>query len=304
MKNFINFDDFDREFVEDTIKIGIEEKNKLNSNKVEINFGKKFGVLLFEKPSLITKLSFIKALNYNGINEIYFSPDEVGLGKREKVSDVAKVISRMSDIAILRTYEHSTIEEFAKYSTIPVINALSDMEHPCQALSDLLTITEKIGENLSGLNFTFVGDGNNVATSLAKAIVMFGGNYTHLCPKGYEIPKKDLENINSLSKKYNGSFKIENDMNLSITKSDIIYTDVWASMGQEDQEVQRKIDFKKYQLGPGHIEKNNAFFMHDLPAHHGDEITENLVDHPNSIVFEQSENRIWGQLGIIKKMVE
>ena len=303
MGNFINFDDFDKEIVEDAIKIGLEEKNKLNASDVEISFGKKFGILLFEKPSLRTKLSFIKALNYNGINDIYFSPDEVGLGKREKVSDVAKVISKMGDVAILRTYKHSTIEEFAKYSTIPVINALSDIEHPCQALSDLLTITEKIGKNLNGLNFTFVGDGNNVATSLAKAIVMFGGNFIHSCPNGYEIPKKDLDLISLLTKKYNGRFEIENDINLSVSKSEIIYTDVWASMGQENQENQRKSDFKNYQLTPDLIEKNNAFFMHDLPAHHGDEITEDLVDHPNSIVFEQAENRIWGQLGIIKKIV-
>ncbi len=303
MGNFINFDDFDKEIVTDAIKIGLEEKNKLNTNDVEINYGKKYGILLFEKPSLRTKLSFIKALNYNGINDIYFSPDEVGLGKREKVSDVAKVVSKMGDIAILRTYKHSTIKEFAKYSTIPVINALSDTEHPCQALSDLLTITEKIGRNLNGLNLTFVGDGNNVATSLAKAIVMLGGNFIHTCPKGYEIPKKDLEKIRLLTNKYNGTFNIENDINLSTDKSEIIYTDVWASMGQENQENQRKIDFKNYQLTPSHIEKNNAFFMHDLPAHHGDEITENLVDHPNSIVFEQAENRIWGQLGIIKKIV-
>ena len=303
MGNFINFDDFDKEIVEDAIKIGLEEKNKLNTSDVEISFGKKFGILLFEKPSLRTKLSFIKALNYNCINDIYFSPDEVGLGKREKVSDVAKVISKMGDVAILRTYKHSTIEEFAKYSTIPVINALSDIEHPCQALSDLLTITEKIGKNLNGLNFTFVGDGNNVATSLAKAIVMFGGNFIHSCPNGYEIPKKDLDHISLLTKKYNGRFEIENDINLSVSKSEIIYTDVWASMGQENQENQRKSDFKNYQLTPDLIEKNNAFFMHDLPAHHGDEITEDLVDHPNSIVFEQAENRIWGQVGIIKKIV-
>ena len=303
MNNFINFDDFDKEFLEDAIKIGIEEKNKLNNRDIKINFGKKFGILLFEKPSLRTKLSFIKALNYNGINDIYFSPDEVGLNKREKVSDVSKVISKMSDIAILRTYKHRTIEEFAKYSEIPVINALSDNEHPCQALSDLLTITEKIGKNLNGLNFTFVGDGNNVATSLAKAVIMFGGNFIHSCPKGYEISKDNLENIRLLSKKYAGKFKIENDINLSVSNSEIIYTDVWASMGQEDQEDQRKKDFKNYQLTPDHIEKNNAFFMHDLPAHHGDEITENLVDHPNSIVFEQAENRIWGQVGIIKKIV-
>ena len=258
MGNFINFDDFDKEIVTDAIKIGLEEKNKLNTNDVEINYGKKYGILLFEKPSLRTKLSFIKALNYNGINDIYFSPDEVGLGKREKVSDVAKVVSKMGDIAILRTYKHSTIKEFAKYSTIPVINALSDTEHPCQALSDLLTITEKIGRNLNGLNLTFVGDGNNVATSLAKAIVMLGGNFIHTCPKGYEIPKKDLEKIHLLTNKYNGTFNIENDINLSTDKSEIIYTDVWASMGQENQENQRKIDFKNYQLTPSHIEKNNG----------------------------------------------
>ena len=303
MKNFINFDDFDREIIEEAIKIGIKEKNRFYSEDFKINFGKKFGILLFEKPSLRTKLSFAKALNLNGINHIYFSPDEVGLGKREKVSDVAKVISKMGEVAILRTFKHSTIEEFSEYSTIPVINALSDSEHPCQALSDLLTITEKIGDNFKDINLTFVGDGNNVATSLAKGIVMMGGTFIHSCPKGYEIPKINLNEIMNISKKYNGKFIIENDINISISNSDFIYTDVWASMGQESQQDQRIIDFKNYQVKSTHVEKNNAFFMHDLPAHHGEEISEGLVDHKNSIVFEQSENRIWGQLGIIKKIV-
>ena len=148
MNNFINFDDFDRESVEEAIEIGINEKNKFYSEDFEIKLNKKFGVLLFEKPSLRTKLSFIKALNFNGINDIYFSPEEVGLGRREKVSDIAKVISKMSEVAILRTFKHSTIEEFSRSSSVPVINALSDREHPCQALCDLLTIKEKTGEDL------------------------------------------------------------------------------------------------------------------------------------------------------------
>ena len=152
MNNFINFDDFDKESVEDVIEIGIKEKNKFYSKDFDFKLGKKFGILLFEKPSLRTKLSFIKALNFNGINDIYFSPEEVGLGKREKISDVAKVISKMSEVAILRTYKHSTIEEFSRNSSIPVINALSDREHPCQALCDILTITEKLG-NKSYFNF-------------------------------------------------------------------------------------------------------------------------------------------------------
>ena len=183
MNNFINFDDFDRESVEEAIEIGINEKNKFYSEDFEIKLNKKFGVLLFEKPSLRTKLSFIKALNFNGINDIYFSPEEVGLGKREKVSDIAKVISKMSEVVILRTFKHSTIEEFSRNSSVPVINALSDREHPCQALCDLLTIKEKTENNLNNISITFVGDGNNVATSLAKAILTFGGTFIHSCPE-------------------------------------------------------------------------------------------------------------------------
>ena len=303
MNNFINFDDFDRESVEEAIEIGINEKNKFYSEDFEIKLNKKFGVLLFEKPSLRTKLSFIKALNFNGINDIYFSPEEVGLGNREKVSDVAKVISKMSEVAILRTFKHSTIEEFSRNSSVPVINALSDREHPCQALCDLLTIKEKTDNSLKNISITFVGDGNNVATSLAKAILTFGGTFIHSCPKGYEIPKEDLKVIEDLQKKYNGNFLIENNLNLSVKNSDIVYTDVWASMGQESQQSKRIEDFKNYQVNEKIIEKNNAIFMHDLPAHHGEEISENLVDHKNSVVFDQAENRIWGQLGIIKKIV-
>ena len=303
MKNFINFDDFDKESVEEAIEIGIKEKNKFYSENFEIKLNKKFGVLLFEKPSLRTKLSFVKALNFNGINDIYFSPEEVGLGKREKVSDVAKVISKMSEVVILRTYKHSTIEEFSKNSSVPVINALSDREHPCQALCDLLTIREKTGEDLKNIKITFVGDGNNVATSLAKAILTYGGTFIHSCPKGYEIPKEDLIVIDDLQKKYDGNFSIENDINMSVKNSDIVYTDVWASMGQESEQNKRIEDFKNYLINEHIIEKNNAIFMHDLPAHHGEEISENLVDHKNSVVFDQAENRIWWQLGIIKKIV-
>ena len=166
-----------------------------------------------------------------------------------------------------------------------------------------LLLKKKTDNSLKNISITFVGDGNNVATSLAKAILTFGGTFIHSCPKGYEIPKEDLKVIEDLQRKYNGNFLIENNLNLSVKNSDIVYTDVWASMGQESQQSKRIEDFKNYQVNEKIIETNNAIFMHDLPAHHGEEISENLVDHKNSVVFDQAENRIWGQLGIIKKIV-
>jgi len=303
-KDFINLDNINKEDLKKILNFGISSKeNYLNNIENNLNFSNKTGVLLFEKPSLRTKLSFFKALNYLGINPIYFDPKEVGMGGREKISDVAKVLSKMCDLVILRTFRQETIEEFSVNSSVPVINALSDQEHPCQALGDIISILEKTNLEVEKTKLTFIGDGNNVATSLSKAFSLLGGTFIHSCPEGFEIPSKHISKINEFNKISKGKFILERDPKKASEDTDVIYTDVWASMGQESEEDERKRKFEGYQVNESLLEHSNAIFMHDLPAHHGEEITEGLVDHKKSIVFDQAENRIWGQVGVIKYLM-
>ena len=303
-KDFINLDNISREDLKKILYFGKSSKESyLKDIDKKSNSSNKTGVLLFEKPSLRTKLSFFRALNYLGINPIYFDPKEVGMGGREKISDVAKVLSKMSDLVILRTFSQNTIDEFSVNSEVPVINALSDQEHPCQALGDIISILERSALGIEEIKLTFIGDGNNVATSLAKAFSILGGTFIHSCPKGFEIPDNHLDKINDFNKSSKGKFILERDPIKASENSDVIYTDVWASMGQESEELKRKEKFKGYQVNESLLENSNAIFMHDLPAHHGEEISEGLVDHNKSIVFDQAENRIWGQVGIIKYLM-
>ena len=303
-KDFINLDNINKEDLKKILNFGISSKeNYLNNIENNLNFSNKTGVLLFEKPSLRTKLSFFKALNYLGINPIYFDPKEVGMGGREKISDVAKVLSKMCDLVILRTFRQETIEEFSVNSSVPVINALSDQEHPCQALGDIISILEKTNLEVEKTKLTFIGDGNNVATSLSKAFSLLGGTFIHSCPEGFEIPSKHISKINEFNKISKGKFILERDPKKASEDTDVIYTDVWASMGQESEEDERKRKFEGYQVNESLLEHSNAIFMHDLPAHHGEEISEGLVDHKKSIVFDQAENRIWGQVGVIKYLM-
>lgn len=303
-KDFINLDNINKEDLKKILNFGISSKeNYLNNIENNLNFSNKTGVLLFEKPSLRTKLSFYRALNYLGINPIYFDPKEVGMGGREKISDVAKVLSKMCDLVILRTFRQETIEEFSVNSSVPVINALSDQEHPCQALGDIISILEKTNLEVEKTKLTFIGDGNNVATSLSKAFSLLGGTFIHSCPEGFEIPSKHISKINEFNKISKGKFILERDPKKASADTDVIYTDVWASMGQESEEDERKRKFEGYQVNESLLENSNAIFMHDLPAHHGEEITEGLVDHKKSIVFDQAENRIWGQVGVIKYLM-
>ena len=261
-------------------------------------------VLLFEKPSLRTKLGFFKAINMLGGHPIYFGPEEVGMGQREPIKDISKVVSKMADIAILRTFSHSTLEEFSHNSNIPVINALSDLEHPCQALGDLLTIKEFTSISLNNVKITFVGDGNNVARSLCHAILSLGGEFVICSPKEFGFDNKYITKANQLSKLYGGEFFIEHHPEKAVKNTNIIYTDVWASMGQEKEISKRRIIFKNFQVNEQLLSISpEAFLMHDLPAHPGEEISEGLLDHPQSIVFEQAENRVWSQVSLLDQII-
>lgn len=256
--------------------------------------------ILFEKPSLRTKLSFEVGISRLGGHPIYFSPEEVGLGKREPVQDVARVMSRMADAAIIRTFDHGVLEEFASASTIPVINALTDGEHPCQTLADLQAIEESKG-SLDGVRVAYIGDGNNVAISLALGMGSTGGHLTIASPDGYTLPESAASKANVLNAASGGSLKLVTDPTEAVSDADVVYTDVWTSMGQEEETRARLKAFDGYQVNPELLDKapNGVSFMHDLPAHPGEEISDGLLTDPRSIAFDQAENRLHAQAGLL-----
>lgn len=256
--------------------------------------------ILFEKPSLRTKLSFEVGITRLGGHPIYFSPEEVGLGKREPVEDVARVMSRMADVAIIRTFDHGILEQFASAATIPVINALTDGEHPCQTLADLQTIEEAKG-SLEGVRVAYIGDGNNVAISLALGMASTGGHLTIASPDGYVLPDSAAKHANVISAASGGSLKLVTDPSEAVRDADVVYTDVWTSMGQEEETRIRLEAFKGYQVNPDLLDKapDGVNFMHDLPAHPGEEISDGLLTDPRSIAFDQAENRLHAQAGLL-----
>ena len=261
-------------------------------------------VLMFEKPSLRTRVSFEIAMRQLGGHSLYLSPDEVGLGKRESVPDVAQVLSRYADAIVARTFSHQTLEVLANYSSAPVINALSDLEHPCQALSDLLTIYEK-KETLEGITLAYIGDGNNVAHSLMLAASLSGVNFRIASPHGYQVQEKMLHLAQEYSIESGTEIFCTEEPRLAVSGADVVYTDVWASMGREAEAEQRRQAFASYQVDGGLLSsaKEDAILMHPLPAHHGQEVDEGILDGSQSVVFDQAENRMHLQKALLAEML-
>ena len=249
--------------------------------------------LLFEKPSLRTRMSFEVGIHQLGGHPIYMSPEEVGLGKRESVPDVAHVLSRYVQGIVSRTFLHRTLETMAEYASIPVINALSDYEHPCQALADLTTIYERKGK-FKGLTLAFIGDGNNVANSVLLACSMTGINFLIASPQEYTMQDNVLMIANKYAEQTGSQIMLLEEPAMAAKDADILYTDVWTSMGQEEEYEQRRIAFTEYQINDKLLSyaKKDAIVMHPLPAHHGEEVAVGIVDRFRSVIFDQAENRL------------
>ena len=299
-KDFLSIGDLSRKEIEGLI----EQARRMKNRKPARLLSGRTLALLFEKPSLRTRVSFQMAMYQLGGYSIYLSPEEVGLGKREAVADVARVLSRYIDSIAARTFSQETLRILAGHTSVPVINALSDLEHPCQALADLLTIYEKKGK-LSGLTLAFIGDGNNVANSLLLAASLVGMNFHLACPPGYEI-KKEVVSKGRKSAALNGSqIHFTNDPGKAVKGADVVYTDVWVSMGQEAERDKRRRDFSGYQVDDRLLDLagRNVLFMHPLPAHHGEEISSGLLDDPRSVVFDQAENRLHAQKALLVKLL-
>ena len=286
------------------IKQLIEQALRIKQKGVQALLSGKILALLFEKPSLRTKVSFEVAMQQLGGHAIYLSPDEVGLGRRESIPDVARVLSRYVDGIAARTFSHQTLLTLAEYSSVPVINALSDIEHPCQALADFFTIYEKKG-SLAGLTLAFIGDGNNVANSLLLAASLTGMNFSIASPPGYEIGNEVLKQSRGFAVLSGSQIVLTNEPCEAVRNADVVYTDVWTSMGQEAEAAKRHLVFSGYQVDEEllSLAKRDALFMHPLPAHRGEEISARLLDSAQSVVFDQAENRLHLQKALLAKML-
>src|SRR3972149_2371510 len=249
-------------------------------------------------------MSFEVAMRQLGGEAIYLSPAEVGLGKRESVADVAQVLTRYVDAITARTFSHKTLEELAQHSRVPVINALSDREHPCQALADLLTIYEKKGR-LEELTLAYIGDGNNVAGSLLLACALVGMNFRIANPDGYDIQESTMSQARIFAADSGAAIFRTADPQEAIKGADVVYTDVWTSMGQEEESEARRKAFANYQVDDEllSLARLDAIFMHPLPAHYGEEVSPGLTDSPQSVVFDQAENRMQVQKALVLKLL-
>lgn len=254
---------------------------------------------VFEKPSLRTKASLELAAKLLGGHVLSFGAHEVQIGEREPIEDVARVISRMSDVLAMRVFQHETLVSASHASDIPILNALSDFEHPCQALADLLTLRERFGE-LAGLRVAFIGDGFNVACSLAFAAVKSGIHLTIASPEGYSIPGDIITKINNTSGP--GNLTLVSDPREAVSGAAAVYTDVWASMGQESESVTRKEAFAAYQVNSELLDfaPSDVVVMHDLPAHRGEEITAEVFEKNQNMIFDQAENRLYTAQAALK----
>jgi ornithine carbamoyltransferase len=261
--------------------------------------------LIFEKPSLRTRVTFDVGIQQLGGFSIYLSPAEINLGKRESVYDVAKNLERMVQGIMIRTFGHDIVERMAEFAGIPIINGLTDFSHPCQAMADYLTLREYKG-TLPGRKLAYVGDGNNVSNSLMFAGARFGVHVAVATPKGYEPAPEVIAWTEREGQKTGATCLVTNDPAEAVAGADAVYTDVWASMGQEGEAEARKAIFRPYQVNEALMARaaKDAIFMHCLPAHRGDEVTDGVIDAPYSVVFPQAENRLHAQKAIMLELMK
>jgi ornithine carbamoyltransferase len=292
-RSIISIDDLTIEELNQLIDTSIRLKDELyTGERQEVLRGKTLA-MIFEKPSLRTRVAFEAAMTQLGGHAIYLGPDDIKLGKRETTEDIAKVLSGMVDVIMARVFAHKTVEDLAKYSKVPVINGLSDFEHPTQIIGDMVTVKEKFG-HFEGLKLAFIGDGNNVANSLVFACAKLGMHVVVASPKGYEVQKRVFDRGMEIAKTTKSKIEITNDPQSAAKDADVIYTDVWASMGQESEAEARKKIFAPYQINAKIMSfaKPTAIFMHCLPAHYGEEVTEDVAHGAQSAIFEEAEDRL------------
>ncbi len=301
--NFLSIRDFSPEEIRYLLDLAREIKAHPSAHTGALK-GKTLA-MIFEKPSLRTRVSFDVGIQQLGGFSLYLSNAEINLGKRESLYDVAKNLERMVQAIMIRTYAHEIVEKMAEYAGIPVINGLTDYSHPCQAMADFLTMQEAKG-HMQGLKVAFLGDGNNVCHSLMFAGAQLGAHVSVGTPPGYEPKAEAIDWAIHRAIQTGGTIRVTNDAVEAISAADVVYTDVWASMGQESEAEQRRKVFLPYQVNSDlfHHAKFDAAFMHCLPAHRGDEVTNEVIDSPHSIVYQQAENRLHTQKAILLELMQ
>ncbi|MFC5735690.1 ornithine carbamoyltransferase [Cytobacillus gottheilii] len=303
-KDFLTLADYSTEEIKGLLLKAQQLKQGIYSGEDPTPLKGKILGMIFEKSSTRTRVSFEAGMLQLGGHALYLNSSDLQIGRGESVADTAKVLSSYVDGIMIRTFSHKLIEELAEHATIPVINGLTDLYHPCQALADMLTILEEKG-SLKGIKLVYVGDGNNVAHSLLIASAKLGINMTIACPKGYEPQQTVLQLAKEFAQKSGAEIDVNYDVEESVKNADVIYTDVWTSMGQEEENEKRLMIFKDYQVNEElmALAKQDSIFLHCLPAHRGEEVTAAVIDGPNSSVFNQAANRLHVQKALLSELL-
>jgi ornithine carbamoyltransferase len=300
-KDFVSIADYTREELEEIIGLAIEQKAQLRAGGLDATLSGRTLACIFHKPSLRTRVSFEVAMHQLGGDSLYLTDKEIGIGSREAPQDVGRVLSRYTSAIMIRTFDQGIVDMLAKYATVPVINGLTDMLHPCQIMADLMTIQEHRG-NLDNLTVAFIGDGNNVARSWINAGSKLDIRVILACPKGYGVEREFV------GKAMRGKdlYREINDPEEAVQNADVLYTDVWASMGQEEEAAKRKREFAAFQLNDELLARSpdHSIVLHCLPAHRDEEITDSVIESKRSLVFDQAENRLHVQRALLSLLIQ
>jgi ornithine carbamoyltransferase len=304
MKDFIAVSDYKPQELQDMLDLAVRLKKELKSGGNKPILKGKVLAMIFQKPSLRTRVSFDMAMRHLGGDALYLSPNEIGLGKRESIADIARVMAGYVEIMMARVFEHDHVVQLAKWSSVPVINGLSDYNHPCQAMADALTIQEEFG-SLKGLNVTFVGDSNNVAVSLMHISTKLGANFTIASPEGYELKPAPVEVARKFAAESKCKVTLLRDPHQAVKGAHVIYTDTWTSMGQEEEIAKREQVFPPYQVIAKLVSEADpkVIVMHCLPAHRNHELTDDVADGSHSRIFPQAHNRMHAQKAIVARLM-
>ncbi|EPZ38705.1 ornithine carbamoyltransferase [Anoxybacillus ayderensis] len=303
-KDFLTLADYSKEEIEYLLHLALELKEKQQNGERYTPLSGKTLAMIFEKPSTRTRVSFEVGMVQLGGHALHLSSRDLQIGRGETIADTARVLSEYVDAIMIRTFEHEKVEELAHYATIPVINGLTDDDHPCQALADLLTIYEVKGK-LQGLKLAYIGDGNNMAHALMLAAAKVGMHCAVASPKGYEPKEAVVNEAKSIANESGATIVVTNDPYEAIADADVVYTDVWASMGQEAEANERMHVFAPFQVNETLVQqaKSDFMFLHCLPAHRGEEVTEGVIDGVRSYIFQQAGNRLHAQKALLVSLL-
>ncbi|MBN1303592.1 MAG: ornithine carbamoyltransferase [Anaerolineales bacterium] len=304
MNHFLAISDYSSEEIQSFLDLAVDLKKEYFERGNQPLLTGKVLAMIFQKPSLRTRVSFDMAMRHVGGDALYLSPNEIGLGKREAIGDISRVMSGYVQIMMARVFDHQHVVELAQYASVPVINGLSEYNHPCQGMADALTIQEKFGK-AKGLNVAFVGDGNNVAVSLMIVCAKLGWNFTIASPEGYELSPEAFAAARDISEETGVRLAFLRDPHEAVHAADVIYTDTWTSMGQEEETARREKVFPPYQVNAGLVSEANkdVIVMHCLPAHRNHELTDEVADGPHSVIFSQAHNRLHAQKAILVRLL-